>query len=56
MILPCGTHTIRFRPPLNINKDQIDEGIEIIKKSIQEAAAKCPAIRVSVDKPEPKSD
>lgn len=56
MILPCGTNTIRFRPPLNITKDQINEGIDIIKKSIKEAAAKCPSIRVSEDKPEPKSE
>lgn len=56
MILPCGTNTIRFRPPLNITKDQINEGIEIIKKSIKEAAAKCPSIRVTEDKPEPKSE
>lgn len=56
MILPCGTNTIRFRPPLNITKDQINEGISIIKTSIKEAAAKCPSIRVSEDKPEPKSE
>lgn len=56
MILPCGTNTIRFRPPLNITKDQINEGIDIIKKSINEAADKCPSIRVSENKPEPKSE
>src|SRR5690606_37539563 len=47
MILPCGTNTIRFRPPLNITKDQINEGVDIIKRSIKEAAAKCPSIRVT---------
>lgn len=56
MILPCGTHTIRFRPPLNITQDQINEGIDIIKKSIKEAESRCPSIRVSETKPEPKSD
>lgn len=56
MILPCGTNTIRFRPPLNITKDQINEGVDIIKRSIKEAAAKCPSIRVTEDKPEPKSE
>jgi L-lysine 6-transaminase len=54
MILPCGTNTIRFRPPLNITEEQIDEGTEIIKKSIEEATQKCPAISVT-SKPEPKS-
>jgi len=56
MILPCGTNTIRFRPPLNITKDQINEGMDIIKRSIKEAAAKCPSIRMTEDKPEPKSE
>ena len=34
IILGCGEKTIRFRPPLNITKEQIDEGIEIIEKSL----------------------
>jgi L-lysine 6-transaminase len=56
MILPCGTNTIRFRPPLNITKDQINEGVDIIKRSIKEAASRCPAIKMSEAKPEPKSE
>lgn len=55
MILPCGTHSIRFRPPLNITTAQIDEGIQIIKHSIVEAAGRCPSIKLE-DKPEPKSE
>jgi L-lysine 6-transaminase len=35
MILSCGTHTIRFRPPLTIEKQHIDEGIDIIEKSLK---------------------
>lgn len=35
MILGCGTRTIRFRPPLTIQKDQIDEGMDILKKSLK---------------------
>jgi L-lysine 6-transaminase len=56
MILPCGTNTIRFRPPLNITKEQINEGVDIIKRSIKEAASRCPSIKMSEDKPEPKSE
>lgn len=59
MILPCGTHTIRFRPPLNITKSQIDEGLAIVKKSLTEAAANCPALREmtsSNGKSEPKTE
>jgi L-lysine 6-transaminase len=35
IILGCGDKTIRFRTPLNITKNLIDEGIEIIEKSIK---------------------
>ena len=35
MILGCGTKTIRFRPPLTIRKEQIDEGVDILKKSLR---------------------
>ncbi len=43
MILGCGERTIRFRPPLIVQKEHIDEGIAIIEKSLdavlEEAAA-----------------
>lgn len=35
LILPCGKRSIRFRPPLAIEQDQILEGIEIIKKILK---------------------
>jgi L-lysine 6-transaminase len=44
LILGCGTHSIRFRPPLIAQKQHIDEGIEIIEKAYKAAASKCPAI------------
>lgn len=44
MILSCGERTIRFRPPLTVQKEHIDEGIEIMGKSYKEAAGKCPAL------------
>ncbi len=34
IILGCGEKSIRFRPALNMTKTEIDEGIEIIKKSL----------------------
>jgi len=35
IILPCGEKTIRFRPPLNITLNQLQEGLEILKESIK---------------------
>ena len=34
MILGCGERTIRFRPPVCINKEEINEGIDILDKVI----------------------
>ncbi|MFO7845402.1 MAG: L-lysine 6-transaminase [Balneolaceae bacterium] len=42
MILGCGTKTIRFRPPLTVQKSQLEEGIDILKKSYKTALGKCP--------------
>ncbi len=38
MILGCGTRSIRFRPPLTIQKNEIDDGIEILRKSCRAVA------------------
>ncbi|MDR9409663.1 MAG: L-lysine 6-transaminase [Balneolaceae bacterium] len=35
MILGCGTKTLRFRPPLTIQKEHIDEGIGILRESLK---------------------
>lgn len=40
IILPCGRASIRFRPPLNIEKSDIDEGLEIIETSLNRVAGK----------------
>jgi L-lysine 6-transaminase len=45
MILSCGPRTMRFRPPLTITKEHIDEGIKIIERSYKEARDECPALR-----------
>jgi len=42
MILGCGPKSIRFRPPLTISKDQLDEGLEILQKSYKSALGRCP--------------
>ena len=35
MILSCGPRSMRFRPPLTVEKQHIDEGINIIEQSIK---------------------
>lgn len=32
VILGCGEQTIRFRPALNLTKEEVDEGLQIMKK------------------------
>lgn len=32
MILGCGNRSIRFRPPLNITNEELDEGLKVIRK------------------------
>lgn len=39
IILPSGERSIRFRPPLNVSKGEIDEGIGIIREALKRAAA-----------------
>ncbi len=39
ILIGCGDHSIRFRPPLNIRKEEVDEGFSIIKKALEEIAA-----------------
>lgn len=47
MILSCGERTIRFRPPLTVQKEHINEGIEIMEKAYKAAADKCPALQAT---------
>ncbi len=32
LILGCGEKSIRFRPPLNITDDELEEGLQVIEK------------------------
>ncbi len=36
IVLPSGERSIRFRPPLNVTEEEIDEGMDIIRRSIAE--------------------
>lgn len=35
LMLGCGVSTVRFRPPLIITKDEVDKGIEIIRRTLR---------------------
>jgi L-lysine 6-transaminase len=37
IILPSGEKSIRFRPALNVTKDEINEGLGIIRESIKQS-------------------
>ena len=39
LILPCGTHSVRFRPALNVPLEDIKKGLEIARKAAKEAFA-----------------
>lgn len=34
LALPCGPVSVRFRPPLNVSGDEIDEAVDILGKSV----------------------
>ncbi len=36
ILIGCGDRSIRFRPPLNITKKEIEEGLGIIRKALEE--------------------
>ena len=36
ILIGCGDRSIRFRPPLNLTKKEVDDGIEIIRKALRE--------------------
>jgi L-lysine 6-transaminase len=36
LILPCGTHSTRFRPALNVPIEDIEKGLEITRKALKE--------------------
>jgi len=34
LIVGCGERSVRFRPPLNLTREEVDEGIDIITRSL----------------------
>jgi L-lysine 6-transaminase len=35
-ILKCGCHTIRFRPPLNVSEEEIEQCVEMISDTLKD--------------------
>ncbi|HTM57122.1 MAG TPA: L-lysine 6-transaminase [Candidatus Udaeobacter sp.] len=40
IILPCGTRSLRFRPPLDVTAAEVDEGVALLSRAIEHVAAK----------------
>jgi L-lysine 6-transaminase len=40
MILSCGTHSIRFRPPLDVTAAEVDEALMLLRKATDLAVSK----------------
>jgi L-lysine 6-transaminase len=40
IILPCGTKSLRFRPPLDITAAEVDEALATIGRATEVATAK----------------
>ncbi len=40
MILSCGTHSVRFRPPLDVTAGEIDEALVLLRKATDLAVSK----------------
>jgi L-lysine 6-transaminase len=38
IILPCGPRSLRFRPPLDTTREEVDEGLDVIARAIERAA------------------
>ena len=36
ILIGCGDHSIRFRPPLNLSKTEVDEGLQVIRTALRE--------------------
>jgi L-lysine 6-transaminase len=40
IVLPCGTRSLRFRPPLDTTVAEVDEALVVLKRAIEKAAQK----------------
>jgi 4-aminobutyrate aminotransferase len=39
VLLPCGTSVVRYIPPLNIEEEHLDEGLDVLQKVIEKAGS-----------------
>jgi L-lysine 6-transaminase len=37
IILPCGVSSLRFRPPLDVTSEELDEALAIVRRAIDAA-------------------
>ena len=47
LLLSCGQSTVRFIPPLMINRGHVDEAMTLLETALNEALASAPAAKVS---------
>jgi L-lysine 6-transaminase len=40
IILPCGHRSLRFRPPLDITRAEVDEAMTILLKAVDHVLAR----------------
>jgi L-lysine 6-transaminase len=40
VILPCGTRSLRFRPPLDVTAAEVDEALDIVRRAVAQESAK----------------
>jgi L-lysine 6-transaminase len=40
IILGCGVRSLRFRPPLDVTAAEIDEGLDLVRRSLQQVSQK----------------
>ena len=41
LLLSCGTSTVRFMPPLDVTREEVDEAVALLRTSLQEATVLC---------------
>jgi L-lysine 6-transaminase len=35
LTLPCGSRSVRFRPPLTLTTSEADQGLDILRRALQ---------------------
>ncbi len=47
IVLPCGTKSVRFRPALTIEPEEIDEALERVDGTLKRVARDLPAVQTA---------